>query len=230
MKKALIVQGGWAGHEPVLVAERFRILLEKEGFEVEVSDTLDIFLETEKIRALHLIIPIWTMGSITSEQLTPIVEAVASGTGLAGCHGGMCDAFRESTEWQFMTGGQWVAHPGGGDVEYTVNIIAGSSSIVDGIADFSVKSEQYYMHIDPAVEVLATTGITALNGYHVSNGPVDMPQIWTKKWGQGRVFYSALGHNNALFDQPPVLEIMRRGFLWAVEGKDMVQVNESNSA
>lgn len=227
MKKVLIAQGGWDGHEPVLVSERFKKLLENEGFEVEVSDTLDAFLDVEKLKALHLIVPVWTMGSITNEQLQPVLKAVASGVGIAGCHGGMCDSFRESVDWQFMTGGQWVAHPGG-EVEYKVNIKSSSNPIVEGIKDFKVKSEQYYVHIDPANEVLATTRFPVFNGYHVTNGEVDVPVVWTKRWGHGRVFYSSLGHINSVFEIPEALEMMRRGFLWAIEGKDIAVSNNLN--
>lgn len=221
MKKALIVHGGWDGHEPVQVSELFCGILEKEGFEVEISDTLDAFLDAEKLRVLHLIVPVWTMGRITQEQITPVIEAVAAGVGIAGCHGGMCDSFRESVEWQFMTGGQWVSHPGGDGVEYKVNVKRGSSPIVEGISDFDVKSEQYYVHIDPAIEVLATTRFPAVNWYHSSNGQVDVPVVWTKRWGHGRVFYNSLGHHADVFEIPAASELMRRGFLWAAEGKDI---------
>lgn len=219
-KKALIVQGGWDGHEPVLVSEIYRNLLVAAGFEVEVSDTLDAFLDGEKLLQLDLICPVWTMGRITNEQLQPVLRAVESGVGIAGCHGGMCDSFRESTEWQFMTGGQWVAHPGNDGVEYMVNMKKVSSPIVDGIGDFMVKSEQYYMHVDPAVEVLATTTYPTIDGPHAANGKVDMPVAWTKRWGKGRVFYTSLGHHADVFDIPEALEIMRRGLLWAAEGKE----------
>ena len=221
MKNVLIVQGGWDGHEPVQVSEVFKVLLEKEGFHVEISDTLDSFLDEERLKSLHLIIPVWTMGKITKEQVSPVIEAVASGVGIAGCHGGMCDSFRECVEWQFMTGGQWVSHPGGDGVEYAVNLKKGSSPIVEGIEDFRVKSEQYYVHIDPAIEVLATTRFPVVNWYHASNGQVDVPVIWTKRWGHGRVFYNSLGHHADIFNNPSALEIMRRGFLWASEGRDL---------
>jgi uncharacterized protein len=217
-RKALIVQGGWDGHEPVQVTEVFRKTLVDCGFDVEVSDTLDAFLDVEKLKSLHLIIPVWTMGQIKNEQCQPVLEAVASGVGIAGCHGGMCDAFRDNTEWQFMTGGQWVAHPGG-EVEYTVNVKRGSGPIVEGLEDFKVKSEQYYVHIDPAIEVLATTRFPVAEGYHSTNGAVDVPVIWTKRWGQGNVFYSSLGHHADVFDIPEALESMRRGFLWAAKAE-----------
>jgi type 1 glutamine amidotransferase len=158
------------------------------------------------------------MGEITAEQCEAVSEAVASGTGLGGCHG-MCDAFRGSPTWKFMTGGSWVAHPGGDSVAYVVNIANTSSSIVGGLGDFEVRSEQYYLHVDPTVEVLATTRFPAADGYHTANGVVDMPVVWTKRWGRGRVFYSSLGHSADVFEIPEALEIMRRGLLWAAEGK-----------
>lgn len=221
MKKALIVWGGWNGHEPDKVAAVCRRQLAKNGFEVEVSDTLDAFLDAEKLKKLDLIVPIWTMGKITNEQCDPVIEAVAGGTGIAGCHGGMCDAFRESVQWQFMTGGNWVSHPGGDGVEYLVNIKHSSSPITAGLNDFKVKSEQYYLHVDPAVEVLAVTRYPTVTWYHSSNRAVDMPVVWTKRWAVGRVFYTSLGHHADIFDIPEALEIMTRGMRWAAEGKDI---------
>ncbi|MGI6610384.1 MAG: ThuA domain-containing protein [Limnochordia bacterium] len=219
MQKALIVWGGWMGHEPDLVAETFRQVLEELGFGVEVSDTLDAFLDADKLMNLDLIVPVWTMGKITNEQLRPVLRAVEHGVGIAGCHGGLCDAFRESTQWQFMTGGQWVAHPGNADVEYRVEIIKGSHPIVHGIDDFTVRSEQYYLHVDPAVKVLATTQFPTVDGPHSPNGRVDMPVVWIKHWGAGRVFYNSLGHHNDTIVAEPARTIMKRGFAWAAGGK-----------
>lgn len=222
-KKALIVQGGWDGHEPVPVSKVFKEILEESNFEVEVSDTLDAFLDKDELLKLDLIIPIWTMGQITPEQMWPVIEAVAEGVGIAGCHGGMCDAFRNSVQWQFMTGGNWVSHPGGDGVEHTIKIKRGSSPIVEGIEDFTLKSEQYYLHVDPSIEVLATTEFPVVDGPHATNGVVDVPQVWTKRWGAGRVFYNALGHHADIFDIEPAAEIMRRGFIWAAEGKKIAE-------
>jgi type 1 glutamine amidotransferase len=220
-KKALIVWGGWDGHEPEQVADVFKRTLENENFAVEMSDTLEAFEDVEKLHTLHLIVPIWTMGEISDPQCKAVSEAVANGTGIAGCHGGMCDAFRQSVQWQFMTGGNWVSHPGGDGIKYMVNIKHSSSSIVTGLKDFQVKSEQYYLHVDPAIEVLATTRFPTVTRYHSANGEVDVPIAWTKRWGVGRVFYNSLGHHADIFDIPEALELMRRGFLWAAEGKDI---------
>lgn len=207
-KRALIVWGGWDGHEPDKVAAIFDRVLRSRGFETEVSNTLDSFKDKEKLARLDLVIPIWTMGQISGEQLGPLLEAVRGGVGIAGCHGGMGDAFRNETEYQFMCGGQWVAHPGG-IVTYTVNIKDHSHPITRGISDFSITSEQYYMHVDPAIHVLATTTFP-------DYGAV-MPVVWTKTYGSGRVFYNSLGHVAKDFDVPENLEIMTRGMLWAAE-------------
>lgn len=227
MKKALVFQGGWDGHEPELTSKRFASLLENEGFTVEVSDKLDCLADLDKLLGLDLIVACWTMGAIDREYTVNIAKAVAAGVGLAGCHGGMCDSFREDTEWQFITGGQWVSHPGGDGIDYTVNIAKSSSPIVEGLEDFPVCSEHYYLHIDPAIEVLATTRFPLVTYYHISNKVVDMPVAWTKFWGNGRVFYTSLGHHDDVFEKSPTAqELMRRGMLWAAEGKQFALDNE----
>ncbi|MCL2406052.1 MAG: ThuA domain-containing protein [Defluviitaleaceae bacterium] len=221
MKKALIFQGGWDGHEPKLVSKRFAGILEREGFKTTISDSLDCLADLPALMELDLLVSCWTMGDIKNEYVINVAKAVGAGVGIAGCHGGMCDSFRQNTEWQFITGGQWVSHPGGDTVEYMVDITAHSNPIVAGIADFPVKSEHYYLHIDPAIEVLATTRFPSnVPYYHISNKPVDMPVAWTKSWGNGRVFYTSLGHVDSVFEKSPsAQEIMRRGMLWAAEGK-----------
>ena len=213
----MIVWGGWDGHEPDKVAELFRKMLDAEGFQVEVSNTLDSFADKDKCKAQSLLIPIYTMSEISSEQFAGIDEAVRiHGVGLAGCHGGMCDAFRNHTEWQFMTGSQWVAHPGNDGVKYPVHITTHDHPITQGIPNFDVVSEQYYLHVDPGVKTLATTPLPTpgVDGPHVDN-PCNMPQIYTKMWGKGRVFYNALGHHADVLEAPEPKELMRRGFLWA---------------
>ena len=222
-QKALIVWGGWDGHEPGPVSQFFGDLLRDRGFDVEISDSLDAFLDRERLKALDLIVPVWTMGEIKKEQLEPVIEAVANGVGLAGCHGGMCDSFRTSTQWQFMCGGQWVAHPGGDGTKYTVNIKHGSSPIVQGLDDFEVESEQYYMHVDPANEVLATTRYPTVDGPHAANGAVDVPVVWTRRWARGRVFYCSLGHHRDILESEPTRTLVERGFLWAADGKRIAE-------
>ena len=178
------------------------------------SDTLDSLLGN--LLQYDLIVPIWTMGTLSAEAERNVSEAVAAGVGMAGCHGGMCDAFRNSTTWQFMTGSQWVAHPGNSNVTYRVYIKKSSDSpLVKGMDDFDVTSEQYYSHVDPAVNVLATTALPTVDGYHAANGRVEIPVVYTKMWGKGRVYYNSLGHNKTIFDIPQAKELMRRGFVWA---------------
>lgn len=212
MKSALVVWGGWEGHQPKETAELFAGILREEGYSVEVSNNLDSYLDTEKLNALNLIVPVVTMSTITSDQEKGLLNAVKSGVGLGGWHGGMADSFRNNTEYQFMVGGQWVAHPGN-IIDYRVNITNHTDPITAGISDFAMHSEQYYMHTDPANEVLATTTFT---GDHASwiNGAV-MPVVWKKMYGAGKVFYCSLGHQLVDFEVPEAREITKRGLLWA---------------
>jgi uncharacterized protein len=211
-KSALFVVGGWQGHTPDQSAAIFAKLLEDEGYNVEISHTLDSYLDTEKLMSLDLIIPTWTMDKISEDQAKGLLTAVKSGVGVGGWHGTMADSFREHTYYQYMVGGQWVAHPGN-IIDYTVNIIDHDHPITTGLNDFRMHSEQYYMHVDPSNKVLATTTF---------NGEVDpwidgtvMPVVWTRMWGAGKVFYSSLGHVYQDFDVPEAREIVRRGLLWA---------------
>ena len=225
-KKAFIFYGGWPGHDPQLVANRFAKILRSEQFEVDVLDSQKPLGDFEKLLTYDLIVPIWTMGDIKREYVKNLTNAIAQGTGLAGCHGGMCDSFRDEVQYQFMTGSQWVSHPGMDGVDYIVNIVKGSDPIMEGIEDFPVCSEQYYLHVDPAVKVLATTRFPTVYDYNITNGPVDMPVVYTKMWGLGRVFYSSLGHHDDVFEKyPAAQEIQRRGMLWAAKGKEAARQN-----
>lgn len=211
-RTALFVWGGWEGHEPKQCVDIFAPWLKEQGFDVEISNTLDSYLDIEKLKSLDLIVQVFTMASITSEQEKGLLEAVKSGVGLAGWHGGLADSFRQNTEYQFMVGGQWVAHPGG-VIDYEVTVSNKKHPITRGLSDFKMHSEQYYMHVDPINNVLATT---TFSGQHAPwiKGTV-MPVVWTKKYGKGRVFYTSLGHVSKDFDVPEAREIVKRGMLWA---------------
>lgn len=218
-RKALITWGGWQGHDPGPVAELLGSMLTDDGMEVEIHNGLDCLDDAQELQKLDLIVPVWTMSSIEKQQAINVSEAVARGTGLAGVHGGMCDAFRENTLWQFMTGGNWVAHPGGDGIEYTVNITDGRSPLTEGIDDFVVSSEQYYLHVDPAVHILATTEFPSVDWYHTPNGRVKMPVAWTKRWGMGRIYYNSLGHQASVIRSGPPHEMIARGLIWASHGR-----------
>lgn len=212
MKSALLVWGGWDGHEPKECVARFVPFLEAAGYSVEVSDALQVFEDEAKMDALSLVVPCWTMGALTSEQEQGLLKAVRGGAGIAGWHGGLCDAFRNNTGYQFMTGGQFVEHPGGIQ-EYCVTITRPDDPIMAGLQDFNIRSEKYYMHIDPSNEVLATTTFGG-EQYPWIDGCV-MPVVWKRRYGAGRVFYSSLGHVASDFDVPECFTIMTRGMLWA---------------
>jgi type 1 glutamine amidotransferase len=215
-RAALMVWGGWDGHEPKQCVEIFAPWLREQGFDVTVADTLDAYLDEKLMKSLSLIVPVWTMGEIKPEQEKALLGAVRGGGGLAGWHGGMCDAFRNNTEYQFMTGGQWVAHPGG-VIDYEVNIVNHDDPITRGLKDFRMRSEQYYMHVDPSNEVLATTTFSGKHGGADWIEGTVMPVVWKRRYGTGRVFFTSLGHVAKDFDVPEVRTIVQRGMLWAAK-------------
>lgn len=207
--KALIIQGGWEGHEPAAVAQFFADALSAEGYKVEVADTLEALDDAEALKTHDLISPCWTMGQLTPDQSKNLSNAVRSGIGLGGFHGGMGDAFRGDLGYEWMVGGHFVGHPHVG--EYTVEVRDPAHPITQGLpGSFIYDSEQYYMLVDPGVIVLADS-VYAHDGQYAT-----MPVIWTKQWGQGRVFYSALGHQAKEFTRyPAVAKMTVEGMKWA---------------
>ncbi len=215
-KKVLFVYGGWKGHEPQQSVDIFVPWMKSEGAEVIVSDSLISYQDSILMQSLDLIVQMWTMGKISKEQEAGLLKAIKGGVGLAGWHGGLGDSFRDNVGYQFMVGGQWVAHPGG-VIDYKVKITNRKDPVTKGLKDFAMHSEQYYMHVDPNVKVLATTAFT---GDHASwiDGCV-IPVVWKKYFGKGRVFYSSLGHVMKDFSVDEALEIQKRGIRWAAESK-----------
>jgi type 1 glutamine amidotransferase len=210
--KALVVWGGWDGHGPEQCAALFVPWLRRQGFDVTLSDSLDVYADQRVMQSLQLIVPIWTGGTISPEQEGGLLSAVAHGVAIAGWHGGMADSFRSCTGYQYMVGGQWVAHPGG-IVRYTVHVVDHADPITAGISDFDMVSEQYYMHVDPSNEVLATTTFDGTKDLWIA-GTV-MPVIWKRRYGSGRVFYASVGHTAKDFDVPEARTVVQRGMMWA---------------
>lgn len=208
--RALVAWGGWEGHEPERGAALVAEMLREDGFEARVAHGTAAFAD-DGLAGIDLVVPIVTMSTIGKDELAALTAAVEGGVGLAGFHGGMGDSFRDAPEYQFMVGGQWVAHPGD-IVDYTVDIVS-DDPIVAGVASFPYRSEQYYMHVDPSNEVLATT---TFSGEHApwTRGVV-MPVVWKRRHGAGRVFYCSLGHTAEELTRPQVASILRRGMAWA---------------
>jgi len=212
MRSALIVYGGWEGHDPEECATIYRRWLHEDGYSVRTATETSAFADPS-IHDLSLIIPIFTMSKIAKEEVENLTKAVRGGVGLAGHHGGMSDAFRESVDYQFMVGGQWVAHPGD-IIDYTVDVTKPDDPIMAGIkSSFPYTSEQYYMHVDPMIEVLATTTFSGEHAPWIEGAVV--PVVWKHRYGQGRVFHMTLGHQAKEFENPNMATIMRRGLNWA---------------
>jgi uncharacterized protein len=212
-KRALLLYGGWEGHEP----ERFADFAEEKilsDFEVVRSQDLEI-LQTEMLDSFDLLLPIWTFGELREEQEQTLLNTVANGLGMVGWHGN-ASSFLNCRPHKFMLGGQFVGHPGGNHINYPVRFL-GNDPLVEGLGDFSVVSEQYYLLIDPAVKVLATTPVDGADMYWVAG--VEMPVAWKRSWGKGRVFYCALGHTVDVLEHPVVSTLLRRAVHWAARDR-----------
>jgi len=217
-RKILFTYGGWPGHEPEKFRDYMVPWLKQEGAEVLVYDKPDPYADKTIMDNIDLVIQQITMSQISKEQEKGLLDAIEkNGTAMAGWHGGMGDAFRNNPDYQFMVGGQWVAHPGG-VVDYTVQITDHKDEVTKGLKDFAMHSEQYYMHIDPNIKVLATT---TFNGAADSwiNACV-IPVTWKKMYGKGRIFYTSVGHSvNHITTVPDAIEMLKRGIKWASASK-----------
>lgn len=207
-----MVRGGWLGHEPVACTDLFIPYLRDHGMTVDVAETLDVYADPAALARADLIVQCWTGGRLTEEQERHLVERVGAGAGFAGWHGGIVATADEARRYQFMVGGRFLCHPGD-FVEYDVTITA-DHPVVAGVGDFSVRTEQYFCHVDPALEVLATTTFTGDHGAPETAGAV-MPVVWLRRFGRGRVFVCTLGHGPDDLRVPQTRTITERGLRWA---------------
>ena len=218
-RRALVVRGGWEGHDPVGTTEAFLPFLAAQGFAVTVEETLEIYSDSEFMASVDLVLQCWTMGEILADELRGLRTAVAAGTGLAGWHGGIVDSFRMATDYHLLVGGQFTAHPGD-LVEHTVDMVRTDHPITAGLGSFRLESEQYWVQVDPLNDVLATTTLPARadDGWSV---PVVSPAVWTRRWGKGRVFVATPGHRREDLAVPAVRTIVERGLLWAARSAEV---------
>lgn len=227
-KRALVVRGGWTGHQPVETTDSFLPFLADQGYEVRVEEKTAVYADAEYLAGVDVIVQTNTMSTIEDEELRGLVTAVRNGTGLAGWHGGIADSYRNSSDYLQFIGGQFAAHPAkapaaelAGEasdnfVRYTVNIVPEQADhpIVAGISDFELTTEQYWVLSDDYNDVLATTTLAARE-FDPWHRPVTCPAIWTRQWGEGRIFVSTPGHDLGVVTDPNVRTIIERGVLWA---------------
>lgn len=224
MAHACITYGGDDCHTPAASSMLVQDLLEEAGYQVDVVQTLDIYSDAKYMTSLDLLVQCWTMSKLSADQGNGLINAVMDGLGFAGWHGGINDSFRQSTDYEFLIGSNWVAHPGG-IIDYDINIVTEKKDdpIVAGLDDFHMKSEQYYINVDPAIlsgvngEILCTT--TFHNYMMPWIDGVVMPVVYKRSWGDGKIFYASFGHTYTDFEVPEAKEILRRGLLWATREK-----------
>ncbi|WP_210507103.1 ThuA domain-containing protein [Naasia sp. SYSU D00057] len=226
-KRALVVRGGWDGHQPVETTEEFIPFLEQSGFEVRVEESPAVYADDEYMATVDLIVQTNTMSTIENEQFQGLRRAIENGAGYAGWHGGIADSYRNNSDYLQMMGGQFAAHPGKHPDErtgeqsdnylphrYEITELGRSHPITEGIDDFELTTEQYWVLHDDYLDVLATT-TQEVRPWDAWNRPITSPAIWTRQWGKGRIFVSTPGHRVEIVRDSNVRTIIERGLLWA---------------
>jgi type 1 glutamine amidotransferase len=226
-RHALVVRGGWEGHQPVAATERFIPFLAENGFEVRIEESTAVYADADAMAETDLIVQSVTMSAIERTELTGLRDAIEAGTGFTGWHGGIADSFRASSDYLQLVGGQFATHPAVGPGEtrlegeenfrdYTVNItdLGRTHPITAGLDDFDLHTEQYWVLVDDLNDVLATTTHPA-EDWQPWHRPHTSPAVWTREWGRGRIVVTTPGHSLDVLDNPSVRTIIERGMLWA---------------
>jgi uncharacterized protein len=226
-RRALIVRGGWDGHQPIETTQAFIPFLQRNGFEVQVEEGTRVYADARTMSAVDLIVQVNTMNTIEADEFAGLRAAVLAGTGMGGWHGGIADSYRNNVDYLHMIGGQFAHHAAkapaertGGQsdnyIPYTVCIseLGKTHEITRGIGDFELVTEQYWVLSDDYNDVLATT-TQAVRPWDAWNRPVTSPAVWTRQWGEGRIFVCAPGHRLEIVQNPNVRTIIERGLLWA---------------
>ncbi|MFI6712615.1 ThuA domain-containing protein [Nonomuraea sp. NPDC050478] len=227
-RKALVVRGGWEGHAPVAATDLFVPFLEAHGFEVHLAGSPEPYADAAFMAGVDLVVQCYTMGTIEPGELAGLRAAIESGTGMAGWHGGIADSFRNSSDYLHLIGGQFACHPGKDPAEphesaeahnfvpYTVNLLpeAAAHPITEGLTDFDLVTEQYWVLTDDYIDVLATT-TQKVRPWDPWHREVTSPAIWTRSWGAGRIFVTTPGHSLDVLRNDTVRTIIERGMLWA---------------
>ncbi|MEU8050622.1 ThuA domain-containing protein [Micromonospora haikouensis] len=226
-RRALVVRGGWEGHEPVRATELFLPFLERSGYAVRIEESTDVYADAAEMAGTDLVVQCVTMSQITPEQVAGLCAAVVAGTGFTGWHGGIVDSFRMSSDYLHLVGGQFATHPGkepcerrGGAEDnflpHTVRVtdLGRQHPITVGIPDIELVTEQYWVLHDDLIEVLATTTHPA-QPWQPWHRPVTSPAIWTRQWGAGRVVVTTPGHSLDVLEHPSIRTVIERGMVWA---------------
>jgi len=228
-KLAIVVRGGWDGHSPVEATNMFIPHLEANGFEVRIFDSPAPYADAALMAQTDLIMQCNTMSTIERDQVRGLKQAIHNGTGMAGWHGGIADSYRDSSEYLHLIGAQFAEHPSLHDpatdtmtgpernyVPYRVNMLpeAADHPITQGLSDFELVTEQYWVLWDRYLDVLATT-TQRVRPWDPWNREVTSPAIWTRQWGKGRIFVCTPGHSLDVLEHPTVRTVVERGLLWA---------------
>jgi hypothetical protein len=187
-------------------------------FEVTASEDVAVFT-TENLRRYRAVM-FYTTGELpmSDAQKQALTDFVRTGGGFLGVHSAT-DTFYQWPEYGKLIGGYFNEHPWHQGVRIEVAdpsnpLVASLGTAITfadeiyQIRDFDAAGSRVLLRLDPASVDLARP--------NVHRQPYGWPLAWTRSYGSGRVFYSALGHEEAVWRDARYQQVLRGAVLWAM--------------
>jgi putative membrane-bound dehydrogenase-like protein len=204
------------GHNSERLADIFTREYFKDGINITFTMSPND-LNEENLSKYDGLIVYANHDTISRSQEKALLEFVRGGKGFIPLHSASF-CFRNSPEVVEMIGGQFKSHRYD---SFPATIIKPEHAVLKSIPSFTTRDETYvHDKISKNIEVLTER----VEGDHRE------PYTWVRPYGQGRVFYTAYGHDENTFNNPGFLSLVRNGILWAVGDKAAADVTALNVA
>ncbi len=188
-------------HQPAARFRQLQPVLAARGIELTYSDrTSD--LNAKSLAAYDGLVIYANHTSMSAEQETALVEFVEGGKGFVPLHCASA-CFGGSAKYVSLVGGKFSKHSFG---KFHAKIIDAQHPAMRELHGFEVTDEDY-THSDIAADIQTLMVRDDAGGYE--------PSCWVRRQGKGRVFYTALGHDEKTFGQPEFHQLVENGIRWA---------------
>jgi uncharacterized protein len=203
----ILFMGDQGGHQP---ARRYLELapeLEKMGIQLHYTERMTD-LNPETLAKFDGLMLYANIDRIDDEQAKAVLDFVSSGKGFIPLHSATF-CWRNNAEMVALMGGQFQRH---GAQVFSTEIVATEHPIMKGFGGFTSWDETYihHLHNEKDREVLEFRA----EGDQAS-GNTREPWTWVRTYGQGRVFYTAWGHDQRTWTHPGFQNLVARGIRWA---------------
>lgn len=185
---------------------------------LDVTATYDVsLLNSDNLRDYDAVF-FFTSGElpVTDEQKQALLDFVRAGKGFGGAHSAT-DTFYTWPEYGEMIGAYFNGHPWTQEVRINIED-PDDPMVADLTPSFTILHETYQFRAfsRDRVHVLMSldTGSVDLSAPGVNPDTTDFPVTWRRCYGQGRVFYTALGHFDDNWQDPRVRKMLLQAMLW----------------